>query len=313
MKKNFLVILATLATLVAITTSCSRSSNSTTSDDEGVTDSNQNTAEQAYSVAGGVGGTTEGGSVALLNENMDQTFDVIESSTTIEQQSVNPFAACSYTSNRSCTGANCTIAWASCTIGTATMTGGWSEVYSSGACASTFATTCSVTRTSATSGSVATFASGATLTTTSDSHQAYDGTTVSGGQTSTNSSGTRSIAINGVRRVLKGPRGRTWFDHSIQTTTNLSMTGARSSGNRTISSGVLRIFHNRASFTATNTFSSVVWGNSACCYPTSGTISTTLTGSTTGTTSLAFTSTCGTANFTDTTGATSSVSLSYCE
>ncbi len=296
-----------------MTTSCGKSS-STSDDEEGVSDSNQNTVEQSYSVAGSVGGTTEGGAVALMNQDMEQAFDVIESSANVSMQSVNPFAACSYTSNRSCAGANCTISWSSCTIGTITMTGGWSEAYSSSGCTSTFGTGCSVTRTTAaTTGSVATFSSGATLTTTSDSHQAYDGTTVSGGQSASNSSGTRTITINGIHRVLKGPRGRTWFDHSILTTTPITMTGSRSGGNRTISAGVLKIFHNRVSLTATNTFSSVVWGSSSCCYPTSGTISTTFSGSTTGTASLAFTSTCGTANFTDTNGSTSSVSLSYCE
>lgn len=123
---------------------------------------------------------------------------------------------------------------------------------------------------------------------------------------------TRTIAIGGIHRVLTGPRGTVWFDHSLETTTDLTVTGTRALGTRTITAGAVKLYHNRAEYTATSTFdgtNQVKWGSSSCCYPTAGKITTVLTGSLTGSMSLEFTSTCGSALFTDRDGSTSTVSL----
>ena len=132
----------------------------------------------------------------------------------------------------------------------------------------------------------------------------------------TNSGGiSNSIAINGLHRILKGPKGTVWFDHSIRTSQNLVIGGNRLQGDRTINAGAIDVFHNLGKYTATTTFSSatpVVWGNSGCCYPTSGTVSTVFSNKT-GTATLTFSTVCGVASMTDTIGGTTSVIMSPCD
>jgi hypothetical protein len=167
-----------------------------------------------------------------------------------------------------------------------------------------------VTRTS--SSEVLTFASGAKITTNTAAHTAYDGTSIpSTGVVISNTGGTRTVVIHGIHRTMTGPLGRSWFDHSI-TSSGLTITGTRAGGNRVVS-GSSTLYHNLASYKAVHTFNSVTWGNSSCCYPTSGSISSVLTGSKTGTLGLAFSSTCGQATFTDTDASTSTVILTQCQ
>jgi hypothetical protein len=172
-----------------------------------------------------------------------------------------------------------------------------------------------VTRT-ASSGLIVRFASGAKLTTSTEAHTAYDGTTIPATgvrveQTSATATD-RSITVYGLHRVLRGPRGTKWFDHSLKTNSAITVTGTRANGNRTVN-GTLVVYHNIASYTATNVMTNVKWETSTCCYPTSGTIATTFTGSLTGTATTSFTSTCGSASFTNTSGTTSTVALTACE
>jgi hypothetical protein len=129
--------------------------------------------------------------------------------------------------------------------------------------------------------------------------------------TISNTGGTRTVVINGIRRTMTGPLGRSWFDHSI-TSTGLTVTGTRAAGTRTVS-GTMTMFHNLASYKATHAFNNVTWGSSSCCYPTSGSVSTSLTGTRTGNVSLDFSSTCGQATFTDTDSSTSTVTLNQCQ
>lgn len=229
---------------------------------------------------------------------------------------VHPLTACTFTAARStCSGNVSTITWGGCSIGTATMTGGWTETWSAGFCANgaspgALTNGTSVTRTSASD--VLTFASGAKITTSTTAHSAYDGTSIPGtGVTVSNAGGTRTIVINGIHKIMTGPLGRSWFDHSI-TSTGLTVTGTRAGGNRVVS-GTSTLFHNLAQYKAAHTFNNVTWGSSSCCYPTSGSISSTLSGSRTGSISLAFSTTCGQATFTDADSSASTVTLTQCQ
>jgi hypothetical protein len=71
------------------------------------------------------------------------------------------------------------------------------------------------------------------------------------------------------------------------------------------------LYHNLAKYTATNSFNSVTWSSSTCCYPTSGSVTTTFTGAKSGTGTMTFTSTCGAATYVDSTGS-SNVTLTQC-
>lgn len=275
-----------------------------------------NISESAMAEAGQQSTSTEGASSPsfTLGEGLStdfQSMDYLD-----PQDALKQLAACTFSSARSTCSSNVsTISWGGCTIGTATLAGGWSEAWSSGFCSDGNQPTAltngtSVTRTSST-GQVLTFASGATLTTDTIAHTTYDSTSIPGtGITISNSSGTRTVVINGLHKVLVGPRGLKWFDHTL-TSTGLTVNGTRLTGDRVVS-GTSVHYHNLAEYKATHTFNTVTWGSSTCCYPTSGSVSSTLTGSRSGTVSLSFTANCGEANFTDTDATVSSVTLSQC-
>lgn len=104
---------------------------------------------------------------------------------------------------------------------------------------------------------------------------AYTGTSYSGGTTVTfGASNTRSINILGVhRRGLRSNGSLYTFWHTFNTPTPLSV--SVSGGNYTISSGVVKLFHNRARITVTNTFVNTTYPvDGSCCYPTGGSIQT---------------------------------------
>lgn len=310
-KTHHLILVFLLATSL-FTFGCKKST--TDSDTESTSDSTSNTSQTAMSQAGSSSSATESGSVGFLAEDALSSY---ESANYVDpDQSIRPTAtACTYSSVRgSCASSADTITWGGCTVdgGSVTMTGSWTETFSgtgASTCTTPLSSGGSVTRTS--SSSVMTFASGATLTTDTNGGTAWDGTSIPAtGETVSNSSGTRTIVINGIHRYLKGPRGTTWFDHYI-TSTGLTVTGTRAAGTRSMS-GNLKVYHNLLRYTAASTFNTVIWGSSSCCYPTSGNISSTLTGSLTGTTTLTFSSTCGSATYIDNSGSSSSVTLTHC-
>lgn len=261
----------------------------------------------------------------LIQDNfsnvMQTAMSEAGSQSTATEGATSPWAGCAFANVRSnCSGAVRTISWNSCTLSTMTMTGGWTETFSSNTACSNFTNAGglssngdAVTRT--TDFSTATFLSGATLTTDTNGGTAWDGSVISSnGVTVTQGAGsTRTVNIDGIHRVLKGPLGTKWFDHFL--TGNITMSGKRSSGNRVITGGTLTVYHNLLKYTASNAVSGVSWGSSSCCYPTAGTISTTLTGSVTGSVSLDFSpgaATCGNATYTNTAGTTSTVVLTHC-
>ncbi len=277
-------------------------------------ESNSNISESAVSEGGQQSTSAEGASSPTLMSD-DLSLDIRSMDFVDPQDKVNPLAACTFSAARStCTSNVSTVNWNGCTVGLATLSGGWTEAWSAGFCANgvqptALTNTNSVTRTS--SGQVLILASGARLTTDTAAHTTYDGTSIPAtGVTVSMAGGTRTVVVNGLHKVMVGPRGRAWFDHSI-TSPGLSVTGSRATSNRVIS-GTSTMFHNLASYKAVHTFNSVTWGSSSCCYPTSGSISTVLTGSRSGSVSLTFSSTCGTATFTDTDSTSSTLALTQC-
>lgn len=266
-----------------------------------------------------------------LNGAQSQASALSVSSTQIQSidDEVHAEATCSYLAARTCDNAGTAeVNWDGCTIGSAALTGKILETYS-GAGADSSAchirSTGQVTR-KITQDRVLTFTTGATLTTTSNPPTAWDSTTfpsastgtriqrvTSGGATAlacgAGASACHHVTVNGEETILKGRRGLTLFDHIM--TADFYTKGTRVGGNLVID-GTSTIWHQVARYKAVNTMSAVTWGDAGCCYPTSGTISGTVTGSVIGNVSIAFTSTCGGATYTDTTGATSTITLNQC-
>jgi hypothetical protein len=300
----------TLSLVISLSVSCKKSDSDESSDSDAVS----HILESAVTEASGQATASEGASGPSLMSYDPELLDLASMDYVDPQMAMNPQAACTFSAARSTCSSNVsTINWNGCSVGAATLTGGWTESWSScanGATPGALASGANVTRTAA-SGQILTLASGATLTTSTTAHSAYDGTSIPGtGIQVSNTSGTRTVVINGMRKVLVGPRGRTVFDHSI-TSSGLTVTGTRAGGNRVVS-GNSTTFHNLAQYKAVHTFNNVTWGSSTCCYPTSGTITSVLTGSLSGTISLAFAATCGSATFTGTDSTTSTVTLSQC-
>jgi hypothetical protein len=306
MKSVYVVILA------CVLVSCSKSS-MTSSDG---TEAASNISESAMSEAGQQASSSEGAAAPFTIQDMAADFDSMDYLDPADG-SAHAQSACAFSIARSACSSNVdTITWGGCTVGFATLSGGWTETWSGGFCADgtkpgLLTSGNSVTRTS--SSQVLTLPSGATLTTDTNAHNDYDGTSIGSGVTVSNTAGTRTVTIAGLHKVMVGPHGRTWFDHSFKSGGGgLSVVGTRAAGTRVVT-GTSTLYHNLAKYTAVHTFNSVTWGSASCCYPTSGSISTSLTGTgRSGSVSLAFSSTCGQATFTDTDSTTSMITLNQC-
>jgi hypothetical protein len=244
-----------------------------------------------------------------------------ENSSSLVSRDLATMAECSIATARStCDGNIITVSWPNCTLplgnANVTLSGGWRNTYNDGVACTTarsggLASGDSFTRTYLDFG--ITFPLGRRLTTSSNAHSAYDGTAIPAtGVTVTNVAGTRQITIQGLRRILAGSKGAKFFDHSI-TSSAISVTGTRAAGTRLINSGNLTVYHNIVGYKAVSSFSNVRWGEAGCCFPTSGRVTTTFTGSLVGNAELAFGPSCGAATFTDTKGSSEAISLSQCE
>jgi len=141
----------------------------------------------------------------------------------------------------------------------------------------------------------------------------YAGTAIGGGVTTTFGAGSRSLSINGIHRVRTSALGRTVFDHSVSTTSPLIVTGTRLGGNRTISSGTVKVDHNLAKFSSTASLAGLSW-NSSCCHPISGVVTFALTGSSTDSVAIDYASgTCGEAKITKNGDFLGTIELPGCE
>jgi hypothetical protein len=121
-----------------------------------------------------------------------------------------------------------------------------------------------------------------------------------------------TLAINGSHISgtvdLDGVTAKVW-DHTV-TSSGLTLTS--SGGNRVVS-GSVTVQHNIIHALSTTTFNDVTYGDSSCCFPTSGSVSTSYSKGLVGKTeSMEFSSTCGETTFTDTEGKSASFTLTQC-
>lgn len=216
-------------------------------------------------------------------------------------------AVCSRAVSQSCSANQKTITYSACQVGLAnTLSGNVTLTYSNGSCSmSTDGNT--VTRTYEWT---LTGPRGGTVTRTSASMMDYTGASYGGGGRLTKTASGFSLDILGKHTELYGPRGTVWYDVSMRTTAALSLNQVARSG-RILTGGALQVNHNLAEFTATFVPSNVVW-TSSCCHPTGGSISVSYSGSRSGSGTLQFGATCGTATLTAG-SETQTVSLGFCE
>lgn len=259
------------------------------------------------------------------------------SSDTISSRSYSPQAVCSISNVRSsCQSSTKTIDFNNCTIGS-----GDSQISVNGAITETWSGTghtfcrmlgdqATLTRVIDSSNpKVVTLASGATITTKVASETAFDDTTfddaangtiitrLQSGTSNSQSCGTTAstacfhVMINGLQKTKLGPKGKTWFNHII--TADMTFVGDLSSTDKTLT-GTSTVWHQVAAYKAVHTFNNVKWNLADDCrFPTSGSISTVLTGAVEGNVTTTFSGTCGEATFSNTDGSESTVNLSLSE
>ena len=125
-------------------------------------------------------------------------------------------------------------------------------------------------------GTTRTSAGNTAVTITTGAFSAFEGNSYSGGINIFFTGGTRStLAIPGITLVgSKG--GTTIFSHTITTSPQDGPTGAplTFSGGNTIVSGTIVTYHNLAQVAGASSFNNVAF-SASCCYPVSGSITTT--------------------------------------
>jgi len=151
---------------------------------------------------------------------------------------------------------------------------------------------------------------GSTVTTSSELHKDYRGNTIGGGSTTTKTPDGSNTEIMGLHKIRTNKAGEKTFDISFRTTDSF-VANHLARGTFAIQSGTMEVIHNLAEYTATFVAKDLVLDPSACCYPTSGTVSVTYAGSITGAASVSF-GTCGEVTFTRN-GAEKSLTLAGCE
>jgi hypothetical protein len=150
---------------------------------------------------------------------------------------------------------------------------------------------------------------GGVISNSSDPHTTYGGSSISGGGRLTKQAGGYALDILGRNSVVTR-NSRTLVDISVHTSSPVNVIGSLARGSRTLDSGAIVVDHNLAKFTATFTPSNLVY-SAACCYPVSGSMAVTYTGSKTGSGSVTFNS-CGSATV-NYNGTSQDIALSYCE
>jgi hypothetical protein len=125
----------------------------------------------------------------------------------------------------------------------------------------------------------------------------------------------RTIVVNGSHLTgtvdYRGESFKIW-DHTVSTTGGgVTVTG---SGASRVASGSVVVQHNILRETATTTFASVGYGEPGCCFPTTGSVTTTFTnGPDAGKTeSIAFSADCGEGTLTTASGKTEAITLMHC-
>ena len=232
----------------------------------------------------------------------------------LNSTSISSLALCSRAQSSSCSGTpakNKEAIYSSCSLGIfgLTVSGNVNLEYSSSSVCSGGLTSNadSVTRTYDYS---ITGPRGGTLRVFSSPQDNYNNVSISGGGRLTKTASGWDIEILGKNKTLKTVAGREIMNHSVRTTSAIQITGGLSRDSRVAQGGGLEVMHNLAEFTATHSFDQLVWDNT-CCHPTSGTITTSLTGAYTGTATTEFTD-CGIAKVTME-EKSRTLDLTYCE
>jgi hypothetical protein len=131
----------------------------------------------------------------------------------------------------------------------------------------------------------------------------------SGGTAISRSTASRAIDIMGVHYIAQKGTTKLW-DHTLSTASPLAIT-LEKDGSRSVS-GTVVLQHNLAKYTAKAELSNVVFDFAKCgCLPVSGTITTTLSGSRTGTEMLDIMG-CAEAEYASEKGVKASVTLAHC-
>jgi hypothetical protein len=137
----------------------------------------------------------------------------------------------------------------------------------------------------------------------------YKGNVYGGGGQLTKTAGGYSIEVLG-KHVALNYRDHNLYNVSIRTLTPIEITGTLARQGRLVNSGQIEVNHNLAKFTALFEPQNLQW-QSGCCYPVSGTLSVTYSGSRTGSATVTFNG-CGLATHSD--GVQEKpIVLSYCE
>lgn len=318
--------------------SCSKKSSNDedTADDSDVV---SNIAMQALSESSSNASSTEGGSVgaSMISDQIEIMSNELQELNS-SQGYISPYdrlhqnaTACSY-ANRTCSGATGTIDWNSCTVSISstlytTLTGGWTETWSTPSDCTSSRLTQSATVTRSSTGATVTFPRGRKIVTDTSGGTTYEGTSIPSGSIITERTGTSTRTISmtptnaAIHQVGTGRLGTKLFDYFVRP--SITVTGAKNAssigmtGSRSMT-GTVTIIHNLAKYTATNTFNTVTWGSTSCCYPTSGSITATYSGTNkpADSSTLTFDSTCQTATFEVVSGSSttsSKVDLENCQ
>ncbi len=121
----------------------------------------------------------------------------------------------------------------------------------------------------------------------------------------------RTLTISGSHLTGEGDSLLRW-DHTVSTGPGgINVTG---SGSGRVVTGAVTVQHNLAHYTSTTTFNNVAYGDTACCYPTDGSVTTIYSSgpNLNKTETLTFTALCGEATLTKPDGSNDSVTLDEC-
>ena len=151
---------------------------------------------------------------------------------------------------------------------------------------------------------------GGVVSNSSDSASDYRGTSYGGGAKVTKTAAGFNLDILGKHKRMDR-NGRQLFNVSLRTLQSLEVTGGVTRAARHVSNGQLEVNHNLAKFSSVLTASNIAWGDCSC-YPVSGSLSISFSGSKTGSATVTFTNECGVASLQEN-GQTSKIELSYCE
>ena len=136
-----------------------------------------------------------------------------------------------------------------------------------------------------------------------------DGVTLTCGASGCKDSRTLTISGSHLTGLVNGVR---LWDHTVST--GEEGIGVLGRGEGRVVNGTVVVQHNLARVTSTTTFAQVAYADNACCYPSSGNITTTFSAGPdkNKTESLAFTGVCGEVVLTKPDGSTRSVTLDQC-